>query len=190
LVADPIRGVGGDCLADIAPLREQPALFGPVASDATVSRLISILAADEPAAQSAINSARAAARKTAWSHAGDQAPDHHIDPQQPLIIDLDATLVTSHSEKEKTASNFKRGYGLHPLLAFVDHGEHGTGEPLSFLLRPGNAGSNTAADHIQVTRQALAQLPFRTSGGVGKKVLIRTDGAGGTHAFLEYLTAR
>lgn len=182
--------LGGDCLADIATLREQPSVSGPVASDATVSRLISTLAADEPAALSAINSARIAARKAAWCHAGEHAPDHAIDPQQPLIVDLDATLVTAHSEKENTAPNFKRGFGFHPLLAFVDHGEHGTGEPLSFLLRPGNAGFNTAADNIRVTRQALAQLPFRTSGAVGKKVLIRTDGAGGTHAFLEYLTAR
>ncbi|GCB54833.1 IS1380-like element IS1676 family transposase [Rhodococcus erythropolis] len=182
--------VGGDCLADIATLREQPAVFGSVASDATVSRLISTLAADGPTALTAINSARAVARKAAWSYAGEHAPDHHIDPQQPLVVDLDATLVTAHSEKENTAPNFKRGFGFHPLLAFVDHGEHGTGEPLSFLLRPGNSGSNTAADHIAVTRQALAQLPFRTSGAVGKKVLIRTDGAGGTHAFLEYLTAR
>lgn len=182
--------VGGDCLADIATLREQPAVFGPVASDATVSRLITGLAADVPAALSAINSARAVARKTAWSHAGERAPNHYIDAQQPLVVDLDATLVTAHSEKENTAPNFKRGFGFHPLLAFVDHGPGGTGEPLSFLLRPGNSGSNTAADHIAVTRQALAQLPFRTSGADGKKILIRTDGAGGTHAFLEYLTAR
>ena len=182
--------LGGDCLADIATLREQPAVFGQVASDATVSRLIAALAAGGPTTLSAINSARAAARKVAWSHAGSYAPDHDIDAQRPLIVDLDATLVTAHSEKEKTAPNFKRGFGFHPLLAFVDHGPDGTGEPLSFLLRPGNAGSNTAADHIHVTRQALMQLPFRTSGAVGKKVLIRTDGAGGTHAFLEYLTAR
>ena len=98
--------------------------------------------------------------------------------------------MTAHSEKENTAPNFKRGFGFHPLLAFADHGPDGTGEPLSFLLRPGNAGSNTAAHHISVTRAALAQLPFRTSGAVGKKILIRSDGAGGTHAFLEYLTAR
>ncbi|MGC0367124.1 hypothetical protein ABH922_005176 [Rhodococcus sp. 27YEA15] len=182
--------LGGDCLADIATVREQPGVFGPVASDATVSRLIGTLAADGPTALSAINSARAVARKAAWSHAGEHSPDHHIDAQQPLIIDLDATLVTAHSEKEKTAPNFKRGFGCHPLLAFVDHGDRGTGEPSCFLLRPGNAGSNTAADHISVTRQALGQLPFRTSGVVGKKVLIRTDGAGSTHAFLEYLTAR
>lgn len=182
--------VGGDCLADIATLREHPAVFGPVASDATVSRLITSLAADGSTALSAVNTARAAARKAAWSLAGDHAPDHDIDAQRPLIVDLDATLVTAHSEKENTAPNFKRGFGFHPLLAFVDHGPDGTGEPLSFLLRPGNAGSNTAADHIHVTRQALAQLPFRTSGAVGKKILIRTDGAGGTHAFLEYVTAR
>ena len=158
--------------------------------DATVSRLITGLAADGSAALSAINSARAIARETAWSHAGEHAPNHDIDPQQPLIVDVDATLVTAHSEKENTAPNFKRGFGFHPLLAFADHGPDGTGEPLSFLLRPGNAGSNTAADHISVTRAALAQLPFRTSGAVGKKILIRSDGAGGTHAFLEYLTAR
>lgn len=127
--------------------------------------------------------------ETAWSHAGEHAPDHDINAGQPLVVDLDATLVTAHGEKEKTAPNFKRGFVFHPLLAFVDHGPGGTGEPLSFLLRPGNAGSNAAADHIAVTRQALAQLPLR-SGAVGKKILIRTDGAGGTHAFLEYLTAR
>ncbi|MFI5436458.1 IS1380 family transposase [Rhodococcus baikonurensis] len=182
--------VGGDCLADIATVREQPAVFGPVASDATVSRLISTLAGDGPTAVAAINSARAVARRTAWSYAGEQAPAHDINSGHPLVVDLDATLVTAHSEKENAAPNFKRGFGFHPLLTFVDHGPDGTGEPLSFMLRPGNAGSNTAADHIAVTRQALAQLPFRTSGGLGKKILIRTDGAGGTHAFLEYLTAR
>ncbi len=107
-----------------------------------------------------------------------------------MIIDLDATLVPAHSEKEHTAPNFKRGFGFHPLLAFVDHGPEGTGEPVSFLLRPGNAGSNTAADHISENRQALTQLPFRTSREVGTNVLIRTDVAGGTHAFLQYLTAR
>ena len=66
--------------------------------------------------------------------------------------------MTAHTEKEKAAPNFKCGFGFHPLLAFVDHGPDGTGEPLSFLLRPGNAGSNTAADHITVTRQALSNM--------------------------------
>jgi hypothetical protein len=180
--------LGGDCLADIAVLREQPAVFGSVASDPTVSRLISTLA-DAPKALAAINGARAAARTAAWSHAGAHAPDHVIDAQRPLIIDLDATLVTAHSEKEKAAPTYKRGFGFHPLLGFVDHGPDGTGEPLGWMLRPGNAGSNTAADHITVVRECLRQLPFTAKGGrIGRKVLIRTDGAGGTHAFVDYLT--
>ncbi len=182
--------LGGDCLADIALLREQPTVFGSVASDPTVSRLITTLAADAPGALRAIDAARAEARKNAWSRAGTDAPDHGIDAAHPLIIDLDATLVTAHSDKQDAAPNFKRGYGFHPLLAFVDHGETGTGEPVAMLLRPGNAGSNTADDHIAVVRDALAQLPFTTDSRVGRKVLIRTDGAGGTHAFLDWLTTQ
>lgn len=182
--------LGGDCLADLALLREQRAVFGAVASDPTVSRLIATLAADAPAALKAIDSARAAARKRVWTHAGIDAPDHGIDAEHPLIIDLDATLVTAHSTKESAAPTFKRGFGFHPLLAFVDHGQTGTGEPLTMLLRTGNAGNNTADDHITVVRDALAQLPFTTSSRVGRKVLIRTDAAGGTHAFLDYLTTQ
>jgi len=182
--------LGGDCLADIALLREQPAVFGAVASDPTVSRLIATLAADAPRVLRAIDTARAAARKQAWAHAGKHAPDHDIDAQHPLIIDLDATLVTAHSEKQNAAPTYKRGFGFHPLCAFLDHGQTGTGEPVAMLLRPGNAGSNTAADHINVTRDALAQLPFTTGSRVGRKVLIRTDGAGGTHAFLDWLTTQ
>jgi len=103
------------------------------------------------------------------------------DAKHPLVIDLDATLVTSHSEKEHAAPTFKRGFGFHPLCAFVDHGPDGTGEPLAILLRPGNAGSNTASDHITVVKAALAQLPAHRPGHrQGRKVLIRTDGAGGT----------
>jgi hypothetical protein len=104
------------------------------------------------------------------------------------VIDVDATLVTAHSEKESAAPTFKRGFGFHPLWAFLDHGAEGTGEPLAFVLRPGNAGSNTVADHITVLRAALAQLP----GGHarGKKVLVRVDGAGGTHDLLAWLTRR
>jgi hypothetical protein len=75
------------------------------------------------------------------------------------VIDVDATLVTAHSEKEQAAPTFRRGFGFHPLCAFVDHGTEGTGEPLAVLLRAGNAGSNTVADHVTVIRAALAQLP-------------------------------
>jgi hypothetical protein len=182
--------LGGDCLADIAQLRAHPELFGTVASDPTVSRLISVLAADADTALAAIGRARATARSHAWTAAGSTAPDHTIDEQKPLVIDIDATLVTAHSDKEHAAPNFKRGYGFHPLCAFVDHGEYGTGEPVAMLLRPGNAGSNTAADHITVVQDALAQLPFDPGYRVGKKVLVRIDGAGGTHSLIEYLTKR
>src|SRR5512142_2722269 len=101
---------------------------------------------------------------------------------------VDATLVTSHSEKEQAAPTFQRGYGHHPMCSLVDHGPDGSGEPLAVLLRPGNAGSNTAADHITVVRAALAQLPeHRPGAGPGRKVLIRTDGAGASHTFLSWL---
>src|SRR3954454_17554643 len=166
--------MGGDCLADIGQLRAHPQVFGPVASDPTVSRLIDTLAA--------------AARSRAWALAGEHAADHETDASRPLVIDVDATLVTAHSEKESAAPTFKRGFGFHPLWAFVDHGPDGTGEPLAFLLRAGNAGSNTVVDHIAVLRAALAQLP----GGrrPGRNVLVRVDGAGGTHELLAWLTRR
>ena len=92
---------------------------------------------------------------------------------------------------EAAAPTFKRGFGFHPLCAFVDHGAQGTGEMIAVALRPGNAGSNTATDHIAVTRAALAQLPGHRPGRrPGRRVLIRTDGAGSSHAFLEWLTAQ
>lgn len=122
--------IGGDCLADINQLRADPAVFGQVASDPTVSRLISTLADDAPAALSAIATARAAARAACWSAAGATAPDHDADVADPVIVDLDATLVTAHSEKQDAAPTYKRGFGFHPLCAFVDHGSDGTGEPL------------------------------------------------------------
>jgi hypothetical protein len=179
--------LGGDCLADIAMLRAEPGVYGRVASDPTVSRTIDALAADAPAALKAINTARAAARTAVWERAAEHAPDHGTDAAAPLVIDIDATLVTSHSEKEQAAPTFKRGYGHHPLCSFVDHGPAGNGEPLSILLRAGNAGSNTAADHITVARQALAQLPGHRPGTrPGRKILIRTDGAGASHKFLDW----
>jgi Transposase DDE domain group 1 len=183
--------LGGDCLADIATLRTEPDLFGLVASDPTVSRLFDTLARDADKVLAAVNTARAQVRATTWALADEHAPDHNINPDSPLTVDLDATLLDAHSEKENAAPTFKRGYGFHPLCAFLDHGAAGTGEPLAILLRPGNAGSNTAADHIRVTQDALRQLPFTAKGGrIGRKVLIRTDGAGGTHEFVDWLVAR
>jgi hypothetical protein len=183
--------LGGDCLADLAVLRAEPGVYGRVASDPTVSRAIATLAADAPSALKAIDTARAAARHQAWKLAADHAPDHATDAKHPLIIDLDATLVTSHSEKENAAATFKRGFGFHPLCGFGDHGPDGTGEPLAILLRAGNAGSNTATDHVAVIKQALTQLPAHRPGHrPGRKVLIRTDGAGGTRRLIGWLTGR
>ncbi|HEY3954416.1 MAG TPA: IS1380 family transposase, partial [Streptosporangiaceae bacterium] len=174
--------LGGDCLADAAVVRAQPALYGPVASDPVVSRLVSTLAADGPRALRAIRRARAAARERAWALAGDAAPgaDGSLIP-----VDIDATIVLAHSEKEKAAPTWKKTYGFHPLAAFADHGGGAGGEALAILLRAGNAGSNTASEHIEVTRLALAQLPRK----LRRRVLIRTDSGGGTHDFLTWLAS-
>ncbi|MFC6714298.1 IS1380 family transposase [Branchiibius cervicis] len=182
--------LGGDCLADAGLLRAEPGLFGPVGSEATISRTITALARDADRVIRGINTARAAARARAWELAGDAAPNRDTCAEHPLIVDIDATLVTAHSEKEKAAPTFKRGFGFHPLCAFLDHGQAGTGEPLAMLLRAGNAGSNTAADHIAVTTEALKQLPGIDRRWPGRKVLIRTDGAGGTKEFLTWLVKR
>ena len=182
IVADLAVAValGGDCLADAGVLRAEPALFGPVASGPVISRLVARLAADAPAALKAIGAARAAARERAWLLAGTAAPgaDGGLIP-----VDIDATIVTAHSDKQQAAPTWKKTYGFHPLTVFADHGAEGSGEPLAIMLRPGNAGSNTAADHIAATRLALAQLPKATR----RRVLIRADSGGGTHDFLAWL---
>jgi hypothetical protein len=175
--------LGGDCLADIAVLRSSPELFGPVASDPTVSRLVKTLAQAGTAALRAIRTARAQARERAWALAGDRAPG----AGGGLIpVDLDATIVIAHSDKDQAAPTWKRTFGHHPMTAFIDHGPGGTGEAAALVLRPGNAGSNTAADHITAGRLALNQIPTR----LHKQVLIRTDSGGGTHEFLDWVTAR
>jgi hypothetical protein len=176
--------LGGDCLADVGMLRAEPAAFGPVASDPTVSRLIDTLAATGPRALTAIRSARAEVREWVWKIAGDAAPD----TGGQVVVDLDGVLVLAHSEKQDAAATWKKTYGHHPLLAFVDHGRGGSGEPVAGLLRPGNAGSNTAADHITTTQLALAQLPKRYRRG--RRTLIRTDSGGGTHEFVAWLAKR
>lgn len=182
IVADLAIAValGGDCAADIAVLRAQPGVFGPVASDPTVSRLIDRLAAGTDRALAAIRGARAHARAWVWAKAGT--------PQQSglVFLDLDASLVTAHSDKEWAAKTWKKGFGFHPLLGFVDHGDGGTGEPVAGLLRKGNAGSNTTADHIVVLDDALAQLPEPAMAvdDQGKRaILVRTDAAGATQGF-------
>ncbi|MFJ8159136.1 IS1380 family transposase [Streptomyces sp. NPDC094468] len=176
--------LGGDCLADVAMLRCEPAVFGPVASDPTVSRLIDTLASSGEKALRAVRSARAEVRSRVWLLAGKNAPD--TDGQ--VTVDLDGVLVIAHSDKQDAAATWKKTYGHHPLTAFVDHGPGGTGEPVAALLRPGNAGSNTAADHITTAQLALAQLPKKYRRG--RRTLIRTDSAGGTHDFVSWLAKR
>jgi Transposase DDE domain group 1 len=171
-------GLGGDCLADVAVLRAQPELFGSVASDPTISRLVDGLAADPDAAIAAIRAARASARAEVWAR---RSP---VSATGQVIVDLDATLVGAHSEKEHAAPSFKRGFGFHPMLAFVDHasddGVAGTGEPLAALLRAGNASANNAADQIAVLDAALAQLPA----DVRRRILVRGDAGSGVQAFV------
>jgi hypothetical protein len=162
---------GGDALSDLGVLRDQEPLFGPVASDATAYRCLERL--DEERLTD-VRAARAAARKRAWKLG--PAP-------RRLILDIDATLVTAHSEKEGAAGTYKGGFGFHPLLCF----EASTGEALAGLLRPGNAGANTAADHIAVLEAALAQLPQRA---LSPGTLVRADSGGATHDLLDAVVAR
>lgn len=164
---------GGDCLADLRAVRDQQPLFGPVASDATAFRLIDEIASD-PALLDAVRAARARAREAAWE-AG-------VKPAR-VIIDVDATLISSHSEKEGATGTFKRGFGFHPLLAFLD----GSREALAAVLRPGNAGANTAADHLEVVELALEQLSREVVEDA--EVVVRTDSAGATHEFCDELRA-
>lgn len=166
--------LGGDCVADVAVLRAQPEVFGAVASDPTISRLIDALAQDLKPVLAALRGARASARDRVWGH---RPP---IGDGGPVVIDLDATLVGAHSEKEGATPNFKRGFGFHPMLAFVDHGVGGTGEPLAGLLRPGRANANDAADQIAVLDAALAQLPERFR----SRVLVRGDTGSGVQGLL------
>jgi Transposase DDE domain group 1 len=105
-----------------------------------------------------------------------------------VIVDLDGVLVLAHSDKQDAAPSWKKTYGHHPLMGFVDHGPGGTGEPVAALLRPGNAGPNTAADHISAARLALTQLPKKHRRG--RQTLICCDCAGGTHEFVTRLAQR
>ena len=174
--------LGGDCLADVAMLRAEPDVFGPVASDPTVSRLVDTLAAAGPKPLTAIRTARAEVRTRVWELAGTNGPA----ADGSVIVDIDGVLVLAHSDKQDATATWKKTFGHHPLVAFVDHGPAGSGEPVAALLRPGNAGSNTAADHVETAQPALAQLPRHLRRG--HQTLIRTDSAGGTHAFLDWLS--
>jgi len=161
---------GGQCLSDIATLADQEALFGRQASRATAFRVIDMIASD-PDGLDRLRAAHATARARVWELGG--AP-------KELTIDLDATLIGSHSEKEGARGNFKGGYGFHPMLAYADQ----TGEALGGELRPGNAGANTAIDQIAVAEHAIAQIPREHVEGI--ELLLRVDTAGATHELLDW----
>jgi hypothetical protein len=181
---------GGECISDIAVLADQRDVFGPVASDSTCWRVLDSVSDDD---LGGIAAARAAAREVAWAQRAEVtgqvlpaslvsgAPLLDRDGRPVLVIDEDATIVVAHSDKEQAAATFKHSFGFHPVLAFCDN----SNEALAGMLRPGNAGSNTAADLIAVLDAALAQIPDQYRHGY--PVLVRTDGAGASKALLAHI---
>lgn len=170
---------GADAISGISVLGDRQDLFGPVASMPTTWRVLDRIDAEHLAP---VRRARAQARAKAW--AAGAGPDL----TEELRIDFDATITIAHSEKENSAATWKRTFGFHPLLAFLDRPEVAGGEALGGLLRAGNAGSNTAADHIEVLNQALASLPADARprpDGDGPRLLARSDSAGATHRFAD-----
>jgi hypothetical protein len=172
---------GADCLADLAALKEQEDLFGPVASVATAWRTIQATTCAE---QRAIPVALAVARERVWNA---------CPPAGPVIFDFDSTLVTSHSEKEDAAPTYKRGFGFNPLAVWCDN----TGEPLAAMLRPGNAAPNDTDDHLELLESAVLAVPpeYRLGHEEGDDptlvvhpILVRADSAGATHRFVEALS--
>ena len=171
---------GADCLSDLAALRESTELFGPVASVPTAWRAIQATGSVE---LRAIPKAVAAARAKVWA----ASP-----PGLSLTLDFDATLLTAYSEKQDAAPTYKKGFGFHPLGVWCDT----TAEPLAAMLRPGNAGSNDADDHLELLDQAIAALPAEYQAGhqpgddpssVVHPMLVRADSAGATHDFIRGL---
>jgi hypothetical protein len=155
---------GGERVSDLGVLRGQEALFGAVASETTAHR---VLKSVDGGLLEAIRGARAKALAKVW--------DAGARPEE-LILDIDASLLVAHSEKEGAAGNYKGGFGFHPLLCYLAE----TGEPLAAILRPGNAAAHTAADHFEVLQLALEQLP---EADLDRPILARADIGGRTHAF-------
>ena len=161
---------GGDCLVDLRAVGDQAALFGSTASPSTAFRVIDRIAST-PGLRDALGDAHARARERVWEIAG--APER-------LTIDLDATLISAHSEKDGAAGTFKGGYGFAPMLAYGDE----TGEALAGELRPGNAGANNATDQIAVAEQAVGQIPAGHIETI--ELLLRVDSAGASHELLDW----
>ncbi|MFT3871433.1 MAG: IS1380 family transposase [Nocardioides sp.] len=171
---------GGEAIADIDVLRHQAGVLGPVASAPTVWRTLKVVT---PGRLKKIAAARARVRRHVWSQLPDGLPASKVagtDLGDVVVLDIDATVVITHSEKENAAATFKRTFGFHPIGVWCDN----TTEFLAAKLRAGNAGSNTTTDHIEVLTDAIAQVP----GTHRKRLLIRSDGAGASHGLLDWLT--
>lgn len=136
---------GGECVSDLSGLRDQLALFGGIASHATAYRVTERIASS-PELVDALRAAHAKARAHAW--------ELGVKPGR-VTIDLDATLITAHSEKDGAAGNFKGGFGFAPMMAYCDE----SSEALAGMLRPGNAGTHSASDQIAAAESALDQIP-------------------------------
>jgi hypothetical protein len=174
---------GGTCVSDIATLRRgHDALFATVASQPTAWRTLEAIADDDLAVHR-IFDAVAAVRRRVWRLGA--TPEGWDDPTVPVYVDIDATLVTAHSEKDGAAGTYKGGFGFAPIVAFMDRGD-GRCEPLGLLLRPGNAGANTIVDNADVLEQALHWLPDMPD---GKRVVARGDSAMATCGFVSYARA-
>ena len=177
--------LGATSMSDIALLAHLAPVLGTAPSGPTVRRALDL--AGTPAALDKIARARARARAHAWKlieAATAGFPWLEIAGKTLagwVVIDLDATLVTAHSDKEGAAPTWKKGYGFHPLGAWCRN----TRECLAMLLRPGNAGSNTFTDHEEVLTAAIRQVPARFR----KKIMVRVDGAGASHDLIGHLLA-
>lgn len=172
---------GGEAISDINVLRHQSQVLGPVASAPTVWRTLDEIT---PARLGRIHTARARVRRHVWSllEAAGGVPVSKVadtDLDKTIVLDVDATIVVCHSEKEMAAPTFKKTFGYHPIGVWCDNTE----EFLAAKLRTGRAGSNTATDHIEVLGDAIAQIPAVHR----KHLLVRCDGAGSSHALVEWL---
>jgi hypothetical protein len=174
--------LGATSMNDIALLDHLAPVLGAGPSDTTVRRTLELAG---PRTLDKIARVRAQARERVWKLiAATPAGFPWLSVAGKLlegwlVIDMDATLVTAHSEKEGAAPTFKKGYGFHPLGAWLAN----TTESLAMLLRPGNAGSNTVTDHITVLTAAIRQIPARSR----SRLLVRVDGAGASHDLIKHL---
>ena len=176
---------GARVISDFRVMRDQRELFGLVASVPTAWRTLAEIARGGARADRRITAAVNTARRHAWAQVaarhgalpGVRLADRTL--EGVVCIRLDATVTFAHSDKELAEANFK-GYGHHPLLAVCDNTG---GEPLAWMLRRGSAGSNTAADHLQLLDAAIAAIPPRFR----RKLMVTCDGAGASHALVKRL---